>query len=88
MTEPTVKVSNNAAPPFNLSFNAKVPTGNPAVSTEGDLMEVIKKSFLQNGASWTVGMRHKIYTDSSADILDLGMASVGKWERGSRRRLH
>ena len=56
MTEPTVKVSNNAASPFNLSFDAKVPAGNPVVSTEGDLVEVIKKLFRQNGASWTVGM--------------------------------
>lgn len=55
MTEPSVRVG-SATTAFNLPHNAKPPAGNPIVNSEGDLVEVFKKCFRENGATWIVGV--------------------------------
>ena len=55
MTEPSVRVG-SAATAFNLPYNAKPPAGNPIVNSEGDLVEVFKKCFRENGVPWIVGV--------------------------------
>ena len=46
----------SAATAFNLPYNAKPPAGNPIVNSEGDLVEVFKKCFRENGVPWIVGV--------------------------------
>ena len=55
MTEPSVRVS-SATAAFNLPYNAKPPAGTPIVNSEGDLVEVFKKCFRENGVPWIVGV--------------------------------
>ena len=55
MTEPSVRVG-SAATAFNLPYNAKPPAGTPIVNSEGDLVEVFKKCFRENGVPWIVGV--------------------------------
>jgi len=61
MTEPSVRVG-SAMTAFNLPHNAKPPAGNPIVNSEGDLVEVFKKCFRENGATWIVGVLAMVNT--------------------------
>ena len=79
MTEPSVRVG-SATTAFNLPHNAKPPAGNPIVNSEGDLVEVFKKCFRENGATWIVGVLAMVNTLAISIHLERIMVPDIYWD--------
>ena len=79
MTEPSVRVG-SAMTAFNLPHNAKPPAGNPIVNSEGDLVEVFKKCFRENGATWIVGVLAMVNTLAISIHLERIMVPDIYWD--------